>query len=350
MENKENIFAVNEAEDGELMGAGGPETTRQAKKDFSRIGFCYFGGAVLIFAVQYLTVWIAYKYFPQVMADYDAALIISSIFMYLLAMPCLAAVVRRIPGTTLPRHKMGIGKWFIAFFMSYAIMYISNIIGVIATQVIGSVKGDIVENPLADIIMEISPLTAFVLMVICAPIAEETIFRRLLIDRTVKYGEKTAVVLSGLMFGLFHGNLNQFVYAFVLGMFLGFIYVKTGKLIYTIMLHAAVNFMGSIPVILMTRLEVFGELQSISGSQDEIISLVMNHMDEIMIYLIYLIGILVIVIAGVICWALNFKKMKCAPGKIVIQKGQWFRTVFLNIGMILYTLFWLTEIVKQLLE
>lgn len=350
METKRNDFVINEAEDGELMGAGGSEAPGQAKKVFSRIGCCYFGGAVLIFAVQYLIAWIVHIIFPQVETSYDAALIISSMSMYLLSMPCLAAVVRRIPGTTLPRHKMGVGKWFAAFFMSYAILYISNIIGVVTTWLIGVAKGSVVDNPLADITAEISPLTAFVLMVVCAPIAEEILFRKLLVDRTVKYGEKTAVILSGLMFGLFHGNLNQFVYAVLLGMFFGFIYVKTGKLIYTITLHAVINFMGSIPGILMMRSGVFKELESISGSQDEIMSLVMDYKSEIMIYLIYLIGIFVIVIVGVICWALSFKKMKCAPGQVVIPKGQRFRTVFLNVGMILYTLFWLVEIVKQLLE
>ena len=66
------------------------------------------------------------------------------------------------------------------------------------------------------------------IMVLCAPVAEELIFRKLLIDRLTQYGEGVAVLFSGLMFGLFHGNLNQFVYAFVLGLCFGFIYVKTG--------------------------------------------------------------------------------------------------------------------------
>ena len=66
-----------------------------------------------------------------------------------------------------------------------------------------------------------------------------------LTERIVKYGELAAVLASGLFFGLFHGNLNQFSYAFLLGLFLGFIYVKTGKLGYTIGLHMAINFIGS---------------------------------------------------------------------------------------------------------
>ena len=70
----------------------------------------------------------------------------------------------------------------------------------------------------------------FIIAVLIAPTAEELLFRKLLTERIVKYGELAAVLASGLFFGLFHGNLNQFSYAFLLGLFLGFIYVKTGKL------------------------------------------------------------------------------------------------------------------------
>ena len=317
---------------------------------FSRIGYIYVLGAAAIFAVQYLAVWIVQMFFPKIMTGYDAVLIISSLSMYLLAMPFLVVLVRRIPGTTLQRHKMSIGKWFIAFLMSYAAMYLSNLIGLMITQGIGLVKGDIVNNPLGEIVTEISPLTAFVLMVLCAPIVEEYTFRKLLVDRTAKYGERTAIVLSGLMFGLFHGNLNQFVYAFTLGTFFGFIYVKTGKLIYTITLHAAINFMGSVPGILMLRSRVFTEFANMSGDIDEMMNLFVNYAQEILIYILYLIFIIVLVTVGVICWALSFKKMKCAPGEVTILKGQWFRTVILNGGMVLYSLFWIWQIIKQLLE
>ena len=57
---------------------------------------------------------------------------------------------------------------------------------------------------------ESNMMVTFLYMVICAPILEEYIFRKLIVDRTVKYGQGVAIVLSGLMFGLFHGNLNQF--------------------------------------------------------------------------------------------------------------------------------------------
>jgi len=47
------------------------------------------------------------------------------------------------------------------------------------------------------------------LVSIGAPVCEELIFRKMLVTRALKYGEGVAILLSGLVFGLFHGDLNQ---------------------------------------------------------------------------------------------------------------------------------------------
>ena len=57
------------------------------------------------------------------------------------------------------------------------------------------------------------PWFTFTFSVVLAPVMEELIFRKVLIDRTIVYGDKAAVVLSGLLFGVFHGNFHQFFYA-----------------------------------------------------------------------------------------------------------------------------------------
>lgn len=76
---------------------------------------------------------------------------------------------------------------------------------------------------------------------ITAPIIEELLFRKLLIDRLYKHSEIVAVIFSAVSFGLFHMNITQFFYATFIGIVLGIVYVKTGKIIYTIILHMVVN-------------------------------------------------------------------------------------------------------------
>lgn len=57
------------------------------------------------------------------------------------------------------------------------------------------------------------------LISIIGPIFEEILFRKILIDKTIKYGARISIIISALLFGLFHGNVNQFFYAFLMGGF-----------------------------------------------------------------------------------------------------------------------------------
>ena len=79
-----------------------------------------------------------------------------------------------------------------------------------------------------------------------APIFEELVFRKLIVDRLIKYGEFIAIFTSGLTFGLFHGNFQQFFFAFALGALFAFIYARTGRIRYTIGLHMTINMTTSV--------------------------------------------------------------------------------------------------------
>lgn len=96
-------------------------------------------------------------------------------------------------------------------------MYLANLLGTLVTMILGIVKGSMVSNNLLQIVTSNHIWANIIVVGILAPIIEEYVFRKLLIDRTIKYGEGIAVLTSALMFALFHGNLNQFAYAFVLG-------------------------------------------------------------------------------------------------------------------------------------
>ncbi len=91
--------------------------------------------------------------------------------------------------------------------------------------------------------------------VLIGPILEELVFRKLMFDRTRRYGEKTAVIFSAICFGLFHGNLTQFLYACSVGLFLGYVYCKTGKVLHTIIMHMLMNACSSAILLLIPMLE-----------------------------------------------------------------------------------------------
>lgn len=75
-------------------------------------------------------------------------------------------------------------------------------------------------------------------IVVLAPIFEEYIFRGMLLDGLLKsHSPWKAIVLSAFLFAFVHLNPWQFVSAFTLGIFIGWIYCRTKNLALCILIH-----------------------------------------------------------------------------------------------------------------
>ena len=82
---------------------------------------------------------------------------------------------------------------------------------------------------------------------IIGPIAEEFIFRWMIFGRIrYYYGSKWAILFSGLMFGVYHGNMTQFIFCSVVGFAFAYLYDKSGNIWVPIASHMAVNLFGII--------------------------------------------------------------------------------------------------------
>ena len=68
-------------------------------------------------------------------------------------------------------------------------------------------------------------------------ICEEITHRGMLIDGFSKLGYKKAIIFSALLFGLTHLNVDQFFYATIIGLFLGFLTMITGNIIPAMIIH-----------------------------------------------------------------------------------------------------------------
>lgn len=77
---------------------------------------------------------------------------------------------------------------------------------------------------------------------ICAPIIEEIILRGIILGGFLKKFNPTfSIFLSALLFSLLHGNIHQSVNAFLLGLFLGYVYFRTKSLYLAIFCHFVNN-------------------------------------------------------------------------------------------------------------
>lgn len=258
------------------------------------------------------------------------------ICMYLLALPITAFYYRYVPKFGELRHEKWEWKaWLVIYLIGSSMGYFGSFIG----SMISSFSGGTAENyeALLNMILGGNPLLTCLTVAVGAPIVEELLFRKFFIDRVIGYGEKLSVLLSGLIFGLMHGNFQQFFYAFALGCLFAYIYCKTGKIRYTILFHMWINFRSSVLLPLLLR-----PVLSLTTSMDMDIAqteLTLQIMEQPLILLLvlmlcaYVIIEFILAVVGLILFFV-FKKYICFyPGLRQLPKKQALVTAILNPGM-----------------
>lgn len=75
-------------------------------------------------------------------------------------------------------------------------------------------------------LLSMDSLGMFLYVGLGAPISEEILFRGLVQRSMEPYGKKFSIFASALLFGLYHGNLTQTPFAFVVGLVLGYVAVE----------------------------------------------------------------------------------------------------------------------------
>lgn len=93
-----------------------------------------------------------------------------------------------------------------------------------------------------------SYIWVFLSVVITGPIVEELLFRGIVFHylEKIKAGY-FPILVSGILFGLWHGEAVQVVYTAILGIGFGFIYAKTRDFKIVIIMHILNNFLSTLP-------------------------------------------------------------------------------------------------------
>lgn len=89
-----------------------------------------------------------------------------------------------------------------------------------------------------------------VAIAIIPAICEEFAMRCCSLQLLKKYGKGFAVVAVSIIFGILHGNIVQFIFAFTVGLVLGFITVRTDSVVPAIFIHALNNGMSVVEMTL----------------------------------------------------------------------------------------------------
>lgn len=90
-------------------------------------------------------------------------------------------------------------------------------------------------------------LGAVVVAVIGAPLIEEIVFRGIVFRSLRRVSPPwVAILVSSVLFGLYHMNTVQIVYATLMGLVAGIIYEKSNNLLFPILVHVANNLVAAI--------------------------------------------------------------------------------------------------------
>ena len=90
--------------------------------------------------------------------------------------------------------------------------------------------------------VSIPGMILYVIVVAVAPaFIEEIVFRGIVMQSLRRFGDIFALVASSLMFGIFHLNLVQMPYAFIMGLCIGYFVMRSGSLRVGILVHFVNN-------------------------------------------------------------------------------------------------------------
>lgn len=104
-------------------------------------------------------------------------------------------------------------------------------------------------------------INLFILALVPA-ICEELIYRGIIMNGLRKFGNITAIFLSAAIFAVAHGSAMQTIYQFILGVVLGYIVVKTGSLVASMLFHFLNNAMVLVVnyILNVTQSETFASI------------------------------------------------------------------------------------------
>lgn len=171
-------------------------------------------------------------YFVEIIISVAAGFI-PGLFYYLFSRRSIADSIRVkkvSAGILIPIIFMGLGGAMVA--NSATDIFLNNI-GLFGIENTVNFTEDAYTLP--DVILSI------IATAVVPALIEEFTFRGILMGGLRKFGDAFAILVSAVVFGAFHGNMTQAVFAFILGLVFAFIDCKTNSLIPSIIIHFANN-------------------------------------------------------------------------------------------------------------
>ncbi|MCI8332444.1 MAG: CPBP family intramembrane metalloprotease [Clostridiales bacterium] len=269
-----------------------------------------------LFLVFYLAITRHFIFMPGIT-------LAASVIPYAFAIPAIFLMMKKQPKMPREKKRFKIRYLLAAFVVCVLLAQIGALMGYGITSALQSVLPIPISDPLQTQFFSLSLWENLLLAGIAAPVLEEIVFRKLILGRITQFGDGIAIFVSAFIFALIHCNLYQFFYAFLLGLVLGGVYCRSGRVLYPILLHASFNlFCGVLPSFLSSLVSEFDPGALLTDYRQAL-------------YLLYELIIWLLVITGIILLIRFFRKRFDWFGAYVKNIGTHFAAAASNVGMIL---------------
>lgn len=292
--------------------------------------FAFFAAAILgQVGLVLLFEWLAPAFAESVIFTWLASLLP----MYLLGAPLLYLSVRKLPRAVPTAKRLRARDFLVLLLIAYAAMYLTNLIGTAINAMTELILGGSSQSGATELISSSALWISVPVAVIIAPILEELLFRKLILSRLLPFGEGFAVLVSAVLFGLFHGNLAQMPYAIAVGLVFGLVVARTGRVRDSIFMHATLNFLGTVPAsLLMPLLKRFESLDpSAEIATEELLIL----LGSLLLLLVYLGIVFILVGLGVFFFIRHRRTFIPRPAAEPLPRGERL-SVLISPAVILY--------------
>lgn len=316
-----------------------PFDQKKTTKVFSRIGFALLGYLALanllaaIFAAVYELLLGA--------VSVSAASFISMLSLSVIAPFFFRLFLGKMPASAPVRGNAHVKTLLVLTAIAFFFIYAGNILGTFASATLESFFGTALTEQTLEMVGVMPWYVALVVVVLVGPLAEELIFRKMILDRTRIYGEKLAILFSAIVFAFYHTSVQQFFYALFLGLLFGYLYLRTGNVWLCYGLHALINFFGSVVPLLLEQYGGLGELldAATAGTAEALLAAAEAHPIGMPAMLLFGMFELVLSFSGGVLFFLYRKKLRFYPAELDLPRDTEATVAFTGVGVVLFIAF-----------
>ena len=318
-----------------------PDPVRRIRRPFSRMGWALLTTGAVGLAASLILMGFAMVFGGPDLYDNSFLMWLITFFpIYGVGFPVGMLIIRGIPRERYVRKNLNLKEFLCLMLLCVPVTMAGSILG----SILGSLLsfGQAVD-PVADMTMALDPMSIFTLLV-GAPVMEELLFRKMILDRAAVYGEVPAILFSAMAFGLFHGNVYQLFYTFGIGVLFGYVYQRTHRIADTMVMHSVLNFFGGVvaPLLVLHADEAALEAESLPQMLEALRSLT-----PLMIYETVL---TVLGAAGLVLLVMNRKNFRIDPAAEEIPRGYRRKIMLQNPGVICFLVFSILETLMVLVQ